>query len=110
MSTTARPPEPQKTPPLVSGSTIALAWLLFSGFMVLLIFVQNLSAGTPTDWREALGGRLLHGLIWGCSRPWCLPWRPASTSPRAATGCGTCWPTRRPATSSPWPTASCTPP
>ena len=55
--------------PLVSGSTIALAWLLFSGFMVLLIFGQNLSAGTPTNWREALGGRLLHGLIWGLLTP-----------------------------------------
>ncbi|GAC1603009.1 MAG: hypothetical protein NVS3B25_31470 [Hymenobacter sp.] len=53
----------------MSGSTIALAWLLFSGFMVLLIFGQNLSAGTPTDWREALGGRLLHGLIWGLLTP-----------------------------------------
>ena len=51
------------------GPVIALAWLLFSGFMVLLIFVQNLSAGTPTDWREALGGRLLHGLIWGLLTP-----------------------------------------
>ncbi|GAB3308675.1 MULTISPECIES: histidine kinase [Hymenobacter] len=70
MSTTAGPLKtPQKTPPLVSGATIALAWLLFSGFMVLLIFVQNLSAGTPTDWREALGGRLLHGLIWGLLTP-----------------------------------------
>jgi hypothetical protein len=37
--------------------------------MVLLIFVQNLSAGTPTNWREALGGRLLHGLIWGLLTP-----------------------------------------
>lgn len=54
---------------LVSGPTIALAWLLFSGFMVLLMFVQNLSAGTPTNWREALGGRLLHGLIWGLLTP-----------------------------------------
>ena len=56
-------------PPLVAGPVIALAWLLFSGFMVLLIFGQNLSAGTPTDWREALGGRLLHGLIWGLLTP-----------------------------------------
>jgi len=69
MSTNTRSPNPQKHAPLVSGPTIALAWLLFSGFMVLLIFVQNLSAGTPTDWREALGGRLLHGLIWGLLTP-----------------------------------------
>ena len=55
--------------PLVSGPTIALAWLLFSAFMVVLIFVQNLSAGTPTDWAEALGGRLLHGLIWALLTP-----------------------------------------
>ncbi len=55
--------------PVVSGPVIALAWLLFSGFMVLLIFGQNLSAGAPTDWGEALGGRLLHGLIWGLLTP-----------------------------------------
>ena len=55
--------------PLVSGSTIALAWLLFSGFMVLLIFGQTLSAGTPTNSQEALGGRLLPGLIWGLLTP-----------------------------------------
>ena len=53
----------------MSGSAIAGAWLLFSGFMVLLIFVQNLSAGTPTNWGEALGGRLLHGLLWGLLTP-----------------------------------------
>ncbi|HET9505618.1 MAG TPA: histidine kinase [Hymenobacter sp.] len=59
----------QSARPLVAGPVIALAWLLFSGFMVLLIFGQNLSAGTPTNWGEALGGRLLHGLIWGLLTP-----------------------------------------
>jgi signal transduction histidine kinase len=54
---------------LVPGPVIALAWLLFSGFMVLLIFAQNLSAGTPTNWGETLGGRLLHGLLWGLLTP-----------------------------------------
>lgn len=69
MSEKTLPPANARTWPLVSGPTIALAWLLFSGFMVLLIFVQNLSAGTHTDWGEALGGRLLHGLIWGLLTP-----------------------------------------
>jgi two-component system LytT family sensor kinase len=55
--------------PLVPGPVIALAWLLFSGFMVLLVFAQNLSAGTPTHWGETLGGRLLHGLLWGLLTP-----------------------------------------
>jgi len=55
--------------PLLSGRTIAVAWLLFSIFMVLLIFTQNLSTGAPTNWRDALGGRLLHGLIWGLLTP-----------------------------------------
>ena len=69
MSETPRVSANARALPLVGGPTIALAWLLFSGFMVLLIFGQNLSAGTPTDWREALGGRLLHGLIWGLLTP-----------------------------------------
>ncbi|MCB2410727.1 histidine kinase [Hymenobacter sp. BT178] len=51
------------------GPVIALAWLLFSGFMVLLMFAQNLSAGTPTHWGETLVGRLLHGLLWGLLTP-----------------------------------------
>jgi two-component system LytT family sensor kinase len=55
--------------PLVPGPVIALAWLLFSGFMVLLVFGQNISAGTPTNWGETLGGRLLHGLLWGLLTP-----------------------------------------
>jgi signal transduction histidine kinase len=55
--------------PLVPGPAIALAWLLFSGFMVLLVFAQNLSAGTPTHWGKTLGGRLLHGLLWGLLTP-----------------------------------------
>jgi two-component system LytT family sensor kinase len=55
--------------PLVPGPVIALAWLLFSGFMVLLMFAQNISAGTPTHWGETLGGRLLHGLLWGLLTP-----------------------------------------
>lgn len=66
-----QPPPVASTPrrPLVPGPVIALAWLLFSGFMVLLMFAQNLSAGTPTNWGETLGGRLLHGLLWGLLTP-----------------------------------------
>ncbi|MVN77591.1 hypothetical protein GO988_14750 [Hymenobacter sp. HMF4947] len=59
----------QNKPALVTGPVIALAWLLFSGFMVLLMFGQNLSVGTPTHWGETLGGRLLHGLLWGLLTP-----------------------------------------
>jgi two-component system LytT family sensor kinase len=63
------PSSNQKKLALVPGPVIALAWLLFSGFMVLLVFAQNLSAGTPTHWGETLGGRLLHGLLWGLLTP-----------------------------------------
>jgi two-component system LytT family sensor kinase len=69
MDKKAPTPTGKATRPLVSGAVIAGAWGLFSAFMVLLIFGQNLTAGTPTNWGEALGGRLLHGLIWGLLTP-----------------------------------------
>lgn len=56
-------------PPLVKGSIIALAWLLFSAFMLLLLCMQNVLTGRPIDWSDALVGRLLYGGVWGLLTP-----------------------------------------
>lgn len=43
---------------------IALAWGMFSVFMIVVVYVQALSGAGPVSWRTAVLGPLLYGLIW----------------------------------------------
>ncbi|SNR95591.1 sensor histidine kinase [Hymenobacter mucosus] len=43
---------------------VALAWGLFTAFMVVVVYAQALPGARPVPWRTAVLGPLLYGLIW----------------------------------------------